>query len=255
MPKLKPLLAAVLMITSGATTTAAEEPLAPILAIFAHPDDEVTVGPALARAAREGRSVRIVYATSGDRGPGYSGLEPGEALGTLREGEALCASAALGLQEPVFLRLGDAELSTRVTDPEGPAMRLLGQVGQLIAETRPGLVITWGPDGGYGHADHRMVSALATQAIAALPAGGRPQLFYPGIRSGTLPPVAEMQRWAVTDPALLDHNVAYSATDLSAAAAAVECHRSQFDEATRAGMVALFDQTIWQGAVHFREAL
>jgi len=254
MPKLQSLLAAGLLSASAAPATAADDPLPPVLAIFAHPDDEVTVGPVLAHAAREGRTVRIVYATSGDRGPGFSGLEPGAALGELREGEARCASAALGLEEPLFLRLGDAELSTRATDPEGPAMRLLAGIGRIIAEDRPGLVITWGPDGGYGHADHRMVSALTSQAIAALPAAQRPPLLYPGIRSGTLPPVAEMQRWAITDPALLDRSLAYDDADLVAAAKAVDCHRSQFDEATRAGMVALFDQTIWQGAVHFREA-
>ncbi|MBI3050327.1 MAG: PIG-L family deacetylase [Acidobacteria bacterium] len=39
-----------------------------LVAIFAHPDDEIAVGPLLARYAREGADVRLVLATSGDKG-------------------------------------------------------------------------------------------------------------------------------------------------------------------------------------------
>lgn len=225
-----------------------------VLAIFAHPDDEVTVGPVLARSARDGSRVQIVYATSGDRGTAFSGLEAGDELARLREGEARCASAALGIEEPAYLRLGDATLGIRAHDTESPALRFLEGVRRLLAETKPDIVITWGPDGGYGHADHRMVSALVTQAVQELEES-RPRLLYPGIRNGTLPPIPELQMWATTDPVLLDVDQAYEAQDLSAAHAAVGCHVSQFDEATRAGLAPLFDQSIWQGAVHFREAL
>ena len=58
-----------------------------ILAILAHPDDELTFAPVLARVAREGGEVTIVFATSGDVGPGVSGMQPGAALAALREGE------------------------------------------------------------------------------------------------------------------------------------------------------------------------
>jgi LmbE family N-acetylglucosaminyl deacetylase len=115
-------------------------------------------------------------------------------------------------------------------------------------------VLTWGPDGGYGHADHRMVSALTTQVVQALPAAGRPKLLYVGIPNGSLPPVPEMAKWAVTDPALLTESIAYTPADLAAAKAAAMCHVTQFDEATRAGMMALFDATMWRGRVDFRPA-
>ena len=51
-------------------TQAEESEPTKVLAIFAHPDDELFVAPALARAAREGEEVTYVYATSGDQGPG-----------------------------------------------------------------------------------------------------------------------------------------------------------------------------------------
>jgi hypothetical protein len=58
----------------------------------------------------------------------------------------------------------------------------------------------------------------------------------------------------VTDPALLTESIAYTPADLAAAKAAAMCHVTQFDEATRAGMMALFDATMWRGRVDFRPA-
>jgi hypothetical protein len=98
------------------------------------------------------------------------------------------------------------------------------------------------------------VSALTTQAVQALPAAERPKLLYVGIPSGSLPPVPQMADWAVTDPALLTESIAYTAADLEAAKAAAMCHVTQFDEASRKGMMGLFDATMWRGKVHFRPA-
>ena len=97
-----------------------------------------------------------------------------------------------------------------------------------------------------------MVSALATQVVQALPAAERPKLLYVGIPAGRLPPVPQMAEWAVTDPALLTERIAYTPADLAAATAAAQCHVTQFDAATRAGMMGLFDATMWKGTVHFR---
>lgn len=248
------LFAAAALIALAAPAQAQEEGNLRVMAVFAHPDDEVVVAPLLARLAREGAEVHILYATSGDRGTGFSGLEPGDTLAALREGEARCAARELGIADPVFLRLGDAMLGVRAHDADSPGERFITALRGAIAEQRPDLVLTWGPDGGYGHADHRMVSALATQVAQAMPVSERPKLLYVGIRSGTLPPVPEMAQWATTDPALLTESIAYTPADLAAASAAAQCHETQFDAATRAGMMPLFDATIWQGKVHFRPA-
>jgi LmbE family N-acetylglucosaminyl deacetylase len=222
-----------------------------VLAIFAHPDDEVFVAPALARAAREGEEITVVYATSGDQGPGVSNMERGAALAELREGEARCSTQALGASETIFLRHGDGTLGTLAHHPESSARKLTQDLQAILSEGDYDIVVTWGPDGGYGHADHRMVSAVATQLVQAMDSG-RPSLLYPGIPKGTLPPIPEMQAWGESDPAILTINYAYEPEDLEAATRAVACHESQFDDFSRAGMMALFDQSIWQGAVHFR---
>jgi hypothetical protein len=53
---------------------------------------------------------------------------------------------------------------------------------------------------------------------------------------------------------LLTETIAYTSADLEVAKVAAACHVTQFDAATRAGMMPLFDATIWQGKVHFRPA-
>lgn len=223
-----------------------------VIAVLAHPDDELPMAPALAALAREGAYVRIVYATDGDAGPGVSDYPKGEELGIARQLEAFCAAEALGASMATSFNRGDGRLGSDVHHQGSPARKLKGDFESAI----PGndLVLTWGPDGGYGHGDHRMVSAIATQIVQAMPAAKRPKLLYVGIPAGNLPPVPEMAGWAVTDPALLTEAIAYTAQDLEAAKAAAQCHVTQFDAATRAGMMPLFDATIWRGKVHFRPA-
>lgn len=79
-------------------------------------------------------------------------------------------------------------------------------------------------------------------------------MLYVGIPAGTLPPVPDMAGWATTDPALLSEMIPYTPADLAAAKVAAMCHATQFDAATREGMMALFDATMWRAKVHFRPA-
>lgn len=250
MPRLTAALAATLVL--AAPVTAQDQPQR-VLAVFAHPDDELVVAPALAALARQGAKVTVIHATNGDQGPGVTDLPRGPELGRVRSMEAFCAIDALGARGSADLNLGDGQLGMGAHHEGSAARRLADHLGAYLGQAD--LVITWGPDGGYGHADHRMVSAVVTQLVQALPADSRPALFYPGIRVGTLPPIADMQGWAVTDPALLSEQIAYTPTDLAAANVAAQCHKTQFDDTTRAGMMPLFDATIWQGMVHFRPAL
>ena len=226
-----------------------------VLVILAHPDDEVFIAPALADAAADGATVTVVYATRGDAGPGVSDFAKGPALAAAREQEARCASEALGLAEPVFLDYGDGTLTTQAQDAGSGESALESELRTLIAQYRPMTIVTWGPAGGYGHADHRIVSALVTEIVQQMDlAEGAPQLLYPGIPDGTLPPVPEMQRWATTSPELLTLEAPYDSDELAMAGRAVQCHVTQFDAQTRTQMIPLFDQSIWQGAVHFRPA-
>lgn len=252
-----PAVAAIAAATATTTPPTAAHPAhaeRTVLAIVAHPDDELFFAPALAVEARNGARVEIVYATQGDAGPGVSDLEPGAELARTRVGEALCASEALGLGTPRFFDFGDGKLTQRPRDETSPAMQLKTALTGRIEASRADLVITWGPDGGYGHGDHRMVSAIVTQIIQAMPQDQRPKLIYPGIPTGHVPDIPQMAAWAETAPELLDISYTYGPGDLAKAAAATQCHVTQFDAASRAGLAPLFHQSVWQGAVRFRSA-
>lgn len=245
---------AIALAALASAAQAQDEVAAPrqITVVLAHPDDELPMAPALAALARQGARVQIAYATQGDAGPGVSGLAPGKELGEVRLKEAFCASEALGAASVASLDRGDGQLGVNVHRAGSAASKLLSDLKAWLGE--PEMILTWGPDGGYGHGDHRMVSAIVTQIVQAMPAASRPKLLYLGIPAGSLPQVPEMADWAVTDPALLTESIAYTPADLAAAKAAAQCHVTQFDAATRAGMMGLFDATMWRGKVHFRPA-
>ncbi|MFZ9394815.1 MAG: PIG-L family deacetylase [Erythrobacter sp.] len=253
MPRLKTALVPLALAALATPLSAQEaETTGRVLAVFAHPDDELVVAPALAALARQGAEVTIIHATDGDQGPGVSGLARGAELGRVRSLEAACAIDALGARSSAALNLGDGQLGIAAHLEGSPARRLADFLGAYLG--RNDMVITWGPDGGYGHADHRIVSAVVTQLVQALPASERPTLLYPGFRAGTVPPIPELQDWAVTDPALLTERIAYETRDLAAARAATQCHVTQFAPEVRAALADLFDRPVWQGAVHFRRA-
>lgn len=223
-----------------------------VLAILAHPDDEITFAPVLARIAREGGTVAIAFATSGNAGPGLSGMEPGAALAAVREDEARCAAFALGLPEPAFWQLDDGRLATSARRSDSAAMALRAKIAELIAEADPRVVMTWGPDGGYGHADHRMVSALVTQVVQAM-GENRPELLYSVLPANEDSPT-ELADWAKTHPSLVTDRIAYQPVDLEATRGAVDCYETQFGEQARAYLPDLLHRGVWQGQVHFRLA-
>lgn len=224
-----------------------------VLVIVAHPDDELFIGPAIAGEARSGSRVIIAYATSGDAGPGVSGMEKGEALAMVRQQEAYCSATALGAI-PVYLKFGDGQLADAAGKADSTAAQLRARLREEITGRRPEVVMTWGPDGGYGHPDHRMLSALVTEVIQSLEPDIRPQLLYSGIVAGRMPEGTPFGSWAGTDPALLKVSYSYSDADLAAAGLAAQCHATQFDEASRNGLMPFLHSVVWRGEVAFREA-
>lgn len=246
--------AAALFALALTPAAARDTPPAPkrVLVVAAHPDDELFMAPAIAALARLGADVAIYYATAGDAGPGVSGLAPGKELAQRRIAEARCAADALGISTVLGAEHPDGKLGLGAHLDGSPARAIAGSLAEQVALSD--LVLTWGPDGGYGHADHRMVSALATQVAQAMPAAARPRLLYVGMPAGTRPPLPQMASWAETAPELLTETIAYTPADLAAATTAAQCHETQFDAFSRDGMMAMFDGTIWRGKVHFRPA-
>jgi LmbE family N-acetylglucosaminyl deacetylase len=155
-----------------------------ILAVFAHPDDEITVGAVLARYADEGHDVYLATITSGQQGVGNTDIPAGDELGKAREAEARCSAQKLGIHEPFLLGFQDGNIaSRRVIGP------ITERVLEVINEVKPDIIITFDGGGITGHPDHRIAGAVTTEAflrqkrLTHLPA----KLYYVAIPESALP--------------------------------------------------------------------
>ena len=138
-----------------------------LVAIFAHPDDETIVSPALAHYARNGTRVYVVVATDGRKGvSAHAHIPAGDSLAKVRADEARCSARQLGAQPPVLLGFEDAGLAVLSPWPGEPLDRLSTRVAATLAELHPDVVLTWGAEGGYGHQDHRLVGDVVTQVFS-----------------------------------------------------------------------------------------
>jgi LmbE family N-acetylglucosaminyl deacetylase len=131
------------------------------MAIVAHPDDEsLGMGGTLARYASEGIEIALLTATRGERGRnGASRSTLPTQLGALREAELLAASRVLGISEVRCLGYPDGELDR--VDPCSAADAIAAHIRRF----RPQVILTFGPEGAYGHPDHIAISQLTTAAI------------------------------------------------------------------------------------------
>jgi LmbE family N-acetylglucosaminyl deacetylase len=130
--------------------------------ILAHPDDEsLALGGTLAKYARQGIETSLIVATRGERGWfGHPSEYPGEqTLGRIRESELRNACRALGISYLAFRDYIEVELEEA---EEGEA---IARIVRLLRQIRPHVVVTFGPEGLYGHPDHIAISQLATSAI------------------------------------------------------------------------------------------
>ena len=167
-----------------------------LMAVLAHPDDEcLGVGGTLAKYASEGLEVSLLTATRGESGR-YRGFRsnhpqhPGPAvLANIRERELRAAASALGVHEVSLLNYGD-----QLLDQANPREVVAAIAGHL-RRIRPDVVVTFGPDGAYGHPDHVAISQFTTAAVVA--AAG-PTFLFDGI--GALPPHAVSKLYYVAWP-------------------------------------------------------
>lgn len=144
---------------------------ATILGIWAHPDDEAYLSAGLMALARDaGNHVTCVTATRGEHGTADPVAWPPARLARTRELEAAACMAVLGVDDHRFLTYEDGTLDHQ--DPEVGAQA----IADLIVEVAPDTIVTFGPDGMTGHADHRAISAWTTEAWALT--GGTARLLY-----------------------------------------------------------------------------
>jgi LmbE family N-acetylglucosaminyl deacetylase len=156
-----------------------------LLALFAHPDDEAFgTGGSLTHYARAGYQVVLVCATRGEVGEiSDPSLATPETLGQVREGELRCAADSIGVSELIFLNYRDSGMAgtPENNDPRAYVNALTEEViGRLVAIIRrlhPDVVLTFEPNGGYGHPDHIAIHRHTVAAFhAAADSSYRPDL-------------------------------------------------------------------------------
>ena len=135
-----------------------------LMCVLAHPDDEsLGTGGALALSAAEGIATYLVTATRGERGRfGDAVTRPApDVVGRTREAELRAAAKELGLREVCFLDYPDGALDG--VDAAEAIARIAGHLRRV----RPQVVVTFGPEGAYGHTDHIAISQFTTAAVVA----------------------------------------------------------------------------------------
>ncbi|GAA4002883.1 N-acetyl-1-D-myo-inositol-2-amino-2-deoxy-alpha-D -glucopyranoside deacetylase [Streptomyces marokkonensis] len=165
-----------------------ELPARRLLLVHAHPDDEsINNGVTMARYAAEGAHVTLVTCTLGERGevipPELAHLS-GAALGGHRRGELTAAMRALGVDDFRLLggpgRFADSGM-TGLPDNDDPGCLWQADVDraaellvEVIREVRPQVLVTYDPDGGYGHPDHIQAHRIAMRAAELAAEAGCP---------------------------------------------------------------------------------
>ncbi|KQB86289.1 N-acetyl-1-D-myo-inositol-2-amino-2-deoxy-alpha-D-glucopyranoside deacetylase [Corynebacterium lowii] len=158
-----------------------------VVAVHAHPDDEaIWTGGALARLARLGAEVTVVTCTLGEEGEvignPYANLvaDHADQLGGFRIGELRASLDALGvcgrfLGAPGKYR--DSGMAGTPAAKHPPAFASSGETAvtdlvEILEEIHPDLLITYGPDGGYGHPDHIRAHEITHAAARQVPVAG-----------------------------------------------------------------------------------
>jgi N-acetyl-1-D-myo-inositol-2-amino-2-deoxy-alpha-D-glucopyranoside deacetylase len=163
-----------------------------LLFVHAHPDDEsITNGVTIAHYVARGAQVQVVTCTLGEEGEvigdhwAQLAVDHADQLGGYRIGELTAALRALGVDGPTYLggpgRWRDSGMVG--TEPRGRQRfvdadqhQAVGALVDIIRTLRPHVVVTYDPNGGYGHPDHIQTHVVTTAAVAAAGDSGD----YPG---------------------------------------------------------------------------
>ena len=234
-----------------------------ILAAFGHPDDEgFGSGGTLAMLADRGVRITVVCATNGDVGEiSDPSLATPQTLADVRREEMRQAMAVMGVPDLRFLGYRDSGMKGTEDNAHPESLfqaepsRVVAQVVEIIRQTRPDVVITHDPTGGYGHPDHTTIHRHVTRAFSlaadpgypATSGGGaqpwQPRLLYyvcfprssfrrmwqQMLDAGITPPFASLEVESIGTPDELVTTVVDVAAYVDVKIASLACHRTQMN--------------------------
>ncbi|MGB8391971.1 N-acetyl-1-D-myo-inositol-2-amino-2-deoxy-alpha-D-glucopyranoside deacetylase [Mycobacterium sp.] len=154
-----------------------------LLFVHAHPDDEsLSNGATIAHYTARGARVWVVTCTLGEEGEvigdrwAQLAVDRADQLGGYRIGELTAALHALGVSEPIYLggagRWRDSGMRGTPTRRrqrfiDADEREAVGALVAIIREQCPHVVVTYDPQGGYGHPDHVHTHTVTTAAVAS----------------------------------------------------------------------------------------
>jgi LmbE family N-acetylglucosaminyl deacetylase len=128
--------------------------MSPLIAIFAHPDDEVFgPGGTLAKLTHE-REIYVICVTDGDAGLNSSTKT--KSLGEIRKEEMLASTQIIGIKKVFFLGYKDGTLSNNFYH------EIAEKIQKIIEDIKPDTLMTFEPRGVSGHIDHIAVSMISS---------------------------------------------------------------------------------------------
>jgi N-acetyl-1-D-myo-inositol-2-amino-2-deoxy-alpha-D-glucopyranoside deacetylase len=154
-----------------------------LLFVHAHPDDEtITNGATIAHYVARGAAAHVVTCTLGEEGEvigdrwAQLAVDHADQLGGYRIGELTAALQALGVNAPIFLGgpgrwrdsgMAGTEPRSRERFSDADEREAVSALVAIIRTLRPHVVVTYDPNGGYGHPDHVQTHVVTTAAVAA----------------------------------------------------------------------------------------
>ncbi|WP_377641344.1 PIG-L deacetylase family protein [Oryzobacter terrae] len=144
-----------------------------LVCVFAHPDDDAYGAAGSVALHGDDPDFRfvLVHATVGELGEIREGFPATrETLGAVRRAEDEAAWRALGRvpDRHEWLGLPDGGVA------DVPAAEVVAAVARILQEEDPAVVVTFGPDGIFGHPDHVAVGAATDEAFTRLFSGDPP---------------------------------------------------------------------------------
>lgn len=196
-----------------------------ILGIFPHPDDENMIGSVLAKYSRLGHNVYIIIATDGKDGTRVTKIPAGDSLGAIRQQETICACEKLKINPPIYLHIDRLDTKFGVRPYLNGRKKALEELKQNIQKINPDVLITFGPDGEYGHSEHIVTGAMVTELLLKEGWVDKYPLYFPvDIKED----VIDDDDLSYVDKKYINLKVVYTDEDEQKMIEAAKCYVTQF---------------------------
>jgi LmbE family N-acetylglucosaminyl deacetylase len=167
----------------------------------------------------------VIVATDGKYGTRVTKIPEGDELGRVRRKETECACEKLGIEKPIYLGLERLDTKIGVRPYLTAHKSLLNLLKEKFEDIKPDVLITFGPDGEYGHSEHLVVGAAVQELLLREGWVRKYPLYFP----------LETKTSSADDPDLgyvnesyINASVVFSDADEERGNEAGKCYVSQF---------------------------